>query len=123
MAVPNTQIEAHSTIGTRIHVIGNSTSGKSTLAARLAKALDATFVELDAINWQPGWVGLNATDPDELERRIREATRGERWVVAGSYTKFSQRTFWPRLDAVICEVTPKSWTPDLWVCCAAQPSR
>ena len=91
MAVPNTQIEAHSTIGTRIHVIGNSTSGKSTLAARLAEALDATFVELDAINWQPGWVGLNATDPDELERRIREATRGERWVVAGSYTKFSQR--------------------------------
>lgn len=93
MAVPNPQIEAHSTIGTRIHVIGNSTSGKSTLAARLAEALDATFVELDAINWQPGWVGLNATDPDELERRIREATRGKRWVVAGSYTKFSQRTF------------------------------
>ena len=96
MAVPNTQIEARSTIGTRIHVIGNSTSGKSTLAARLAEALDATFVELDAINWQPGWVGLNATDPDELERRIGEATRGERWVVAGSYTKFSQRTFWAR---------------------------
>ena len=101
MAVPNTQIEAHSTIGTRIHVIGNSTSGKSTLAARLAEALDATFVELDAINWQPGWVGLNATDPDELERRIHEATRGKRWVVAGSYTKFSQRIFWPRLDTVI----------------------
>ncbi|MCY4647954.1 MAG: hypothetical protein OXE73_13895 [Gammaproteobacteria bacterium] len=86
---------------TRIHVIGNSTSGKSTLGARLAEALDATFVELDAINWQPGWVGLNATDPDELERRIREATRGERWVVAGSYTKFSQRTLWARLDTVV----------------------
>ena len=55
MAVPNTQIEAHSAIGTRIHVIGNSTSGKSTLGARLAEELDATFVELDAINWQPGW--------------------------------------------------------------------
>ena len=54
MAVPSTQNEAHSTIGTRIHVIGNSTSGKSTLAARLAEALDAKFVELDAINWQPG---------------------------------------------------------------------
>ncbi len=84
MAVPDTQIDEHSAIGTRIHVIGNSTSGKSTLGARLAEALDATFVELDAINWQPGWVGLNATDPDELERRIRGATRGERWVVAGS---------------------------------------
>ena len=88
-------------IGTRIHVIGNSASGKSTLAARLADTLRAPLVELDAINWQPEWVGLNTTDPDEFERRIREATRGERWVVAGSYRKFSQRTFWSRLDTVV----------------------
>ena len=90
-----------SQVGNRIHVIGNSSSGKSTLAARLADALDAPLVELDAINWQPGWVGLNATDPEEFKRRIREATRGERWVVAGSYSKFSQETFWPRLDTVV----------------------
>ena len=88
-------------IGDRVHVIGNSSSGKSTLAARLADALDVPLVELDAINWQPGWVGLNATDPEELKRGIREATHGERWVVAGSYTKFSQETFWPRLDTVV----------------------
>lgn len=88
-------------IGKRIHVIGNSASGKSTLAARLAEELDASLVELDAINWQPGWVGLNATDPEELERRVRKATRGEAWVVAGSYSKVSQRTFWPRLDTVV----------------------
>ena len=88
-------------VGNRIHVIGNSSSGKSTLAARLADALDAPLVELDAINWQPGWVGLNATDPEEFKRRIREATHGERWVVAGSYSKFSQETFWPRLDTVV----------------------
>ena len=87
--------------GKRIHVIGNSASGKSTLAAELADALDAPLVELDAINWQPGWVGLNTADPDEFERRIREATRGERWVVAGSYRKVSQRTFWPRLETVV----------------------
>lgn len=87
--------------GNRIHVIGNSCSGKSTLAARLAEALDAPLVELDAINWQPGWVGLNATDPDELKRRIRAATEGERWVVAGSYTRLSQEAFWPRLDTVV----------------------
>ncbi len=88
-------------IGNRIHVIGNSSSGKSTLAARLAGALDAPLVELDAINWRPGWVGLNTTDPEELKRRIREATRGERWVVAGSYTRISQEIFWPRLDTVV----------------------
>ena len=93
--------EADPTIGKRIHVIGNSASGKSTLAAKLAEALDASLVELDAINWQPGWVGLNDTNPDELERRIRDATMGECWVVAGSYEKFSQRTIWPRLDTVV----------------------
>ena len=52
MAVPKTQIEAHSTIGTRIHVIDNSTSGKSTLAARLAEASRRTFwPPLDTVVW------------------------------------------------------------------------
>ncbi len=88
-------------VGRKIHVIGNSSSGKSTLAARLGRVMGAPVVELDALNWLPGWVGLNATDPPELKRRIREATSGERWVVAGSYMDYCQRTFWPRLDAVI----------------------
>ena len=87
--------------GRRVHVIGNSNSGKSTLAERLAGALDADFVELDALNWLPGWVGLNETDPEELERRFQHATRGEAWVVAGSYSAYSQRVFWPRLQTVI----------------------
>ena len=51
MTASNSPTEAHSTVGTRIHVIGNSASGKSTLGARLAQALDAAFVELDALNW------------------------------------------------------------------------
>ena len=59
----------------RIHVVGNSASGKSTFGVRLAAVLGAPFVELNA---------LDDTDPGELGRRVREATRGERWVVAGS---------------------------------------
>ena len=90
-----------SPVGSRIHVIGNSASGKSTLAKRLARVLDADFVELDALNWLPGWVGLNATNPDELERRFAQATRGDAWVAAGSYRAFAQRTFWSRLDTVV----------------------
>lgn len=90
-----------SPIGCRVHVIGNSATGKSTLAKRLASALDADFVELDALNWLPGWIGLNETDPDELERRFEHATRGDAWVVAGSYTRFAKQTFWPRLDTVV----------------------
>ncbi|WP_419856650.1 MULTISPECIES: adenylate kinase [Candidatus Palauibacter] len=99
--VHESRIAPDAEIGDRVQVVGNSGSGKSTLAARLAEALEAPFVELDALNWLPGWVGLNQTDPDRFERRIREATRGERWVVAGSYEKFSRRILWPRLDTVV----------------------
>ena len=88
-------------IGKRIHVTGNVASGKSTLARMLAQSMDVPLVELDALNWLPDWVGLNATDPEEFERRIREATCGERWVVAGSYGRFSRRIIWPRLDTVV----------------------
>ena len=81
--------------------MGNSGSGKTALAARLAQALDAELVELDALNWEPGWVALNESDPKELERRFRAATGGERWVTAGSYTRLCQRAFWPRLDTIV----------------------
>ncbi len=88
-------------IGRRIHVVGNSCSGKSFLGERLAAALQVPFVDLDALNWLPGWVGLNETDPQRLESRMAEATAGDGWVVAGSYMSFSQRAFWPRLETVV----------------------
>ena len=84
-----------------IQVIGNSCTGKSTLGERLANTLRAPFVELDALNWLPGWVGLNETNPEEFERLIEKATKGDAWVVAGSYASYSQRVFWPRLQTVV----------------------
>lgn len=90
-----------SPIGQRIHVIGNSCSGKSTLAARLAECLGIPLVELDALNWQSGWIALNETDPAEFERVIREATSGDAWIVAGSYARFSRPAFWDRLETMI----------------------
>ena len=107
-------------IGRRIHIIGNCCSGKSTLGKQLTTALQVPFVELDALNWRPGWVGLNETNPEELERLIARATDGDGWVVTGSYTGFSQRVFWPRLETVVwldlpmCQliwrVLSRSWT-------------
>lgn len=90
-----------SDIGRRIQVIGNSCSGKSTLAEELASLDDAPFVELDALNWLPNWVGLNDENPDQFRLNIREATSGDAWVVAGSYMSFSQETFWARLQTLI----------------------
>ena len=90
-----------SPVGRRIHIVGNTGAGKSTLSERLARILGASSVELDALNWTPNWVGLHATDPERLAGLIRAATAGEAWVVAGSYMSFSQRVFWPRLETVI----------------------
>ena len=74
-----------SELGTRIHVIGSSCSGKSTLAERLATALDGDFVELDALNWLPGWVALNETDRPArgaaLPRCHARAALGQRRLV------------------------------------------
>ncbi|MEM8545918.1 MAG: hypothetical protein AAGF66_18225 [Cyanobacteria bacterium P01_H01_bin.119] len=95
---PNSQT---SPLRQRILIAGNSCSGKSTLGSHLATILSVPFVELDALNWEPHWVGLNDTDPDKLMRRIQAATAGESWVVAGSYARFSQPVFWPRLETIV----------------------
>ncbi|MGH7288532.1 MAG: hypothetical protein ACREI8_11000 [Myxococcota bacterium] len=98
MPVPSVML---ADLGTRIHVTGHSCAGKSTLAASLAEALGAPCVELDALNWLPGWVGLNETDPERLRGRIRRATEGDAWVLAGSYESFVEPLCWPRMHTLI----------------------
>jgi len=88
-------------LGTRIHIMGNTCAGKSTLAEQLAIVLRIPAVDLDALNWLPNWVGLTQTDPAAFDRRLSEATAGDHWVVAGSYSAHCQRVFWPRLQTVI----------------------
>jgi adenylate kinase family enzyme len=84
----------------RIVIIGTSGSGKSTLAKRLAVSLGLTHIELDAINWQPGWVGLHQTDPDEFLRRTQAAIAGEHWVCDGNYVAVRDAV-WQRADHLI----------------------
>ena len=43
----------------RTIVIGTSGSGKSTIAQRIAQIVHAPYIEMDALNWEPNWVGLN----------------------------------------------------------------
>ena len=84
-----------------MHVIGTTCSGKSTLAARLAQALQVPVVELDAINWLPGWVSLAATEPEAFALQVTTATSANGWVVAGSYADFTRHICWPRVHTVV----------------------
>lgn len=82
---------------TRIIVIGTTSSGKSTLAEQLSNKLHLDFVELDALYWQPNWVG---TPEDEFITKIDNATHGDRWVVAGNYSRTRPIT-WSRAQLII----------------------
>jgi adenylate kinase family enzyme len=81
----------------RIIVVGTTSSGKSTLAERLAIELGLDFIELDALHWEPNWVEA----PVEVFRsRVKRATQAQAWVVAGNY-HVVRDLVWPRAEAVI----------------------
>ena len=67
----------------RILVTGNAGSGKSTLARRIAADLGLPCHGLDRIVWQSGW---KKTPADERDRRIRQLTSGDGWVIDGVST-------------------------------------
>lgn len=66
-------------------MIGTSGAGKTTLARSLAVRFQVPHIELDAINWQPGWHGLDKHDPCEFARRVKEAIEVGSWVADGNY--------------------------------------
>jgi adenylate kinase family enzyme len=81
----------------RIVVIGTTSSGKSTLAERLADKLGYDFIELDALHWEPGWQEA----PLEIFReRVETATQAPAWVVAGNYSVVRD-IVWSKAEAVI----------------------
>jgi adenylate kinase family enzyme len=78
-------------------VVGATGSGKSTLALRLASRLGGTYVELDALFWEPHWT---EAAPEVFHERVERATAGACWVVAGNYTRVRDLV-WPRADTLV----------------------
>jgi len=89
----------------RIVIVGTTSSGKSTLANRLADKIHAEFIDLDSLHWEPNW----AEAPDEIFReRVEKATNSQPalseaergWVVAGNY-HVVRDIVWSRTQAII----------------------
>ena len=81
----------------RLVVIGVTSSGKSTLAEKLANRLGLNYIELDALHWEPNWQSA----PLEVFRaRVEKATQAEKWIVAGNY-HVVRDLIWPKAEAVI----------------------
>ncbi len=81
----------------RVHVIGTSGSGKTTVAGAIADKLGIRHIELDAIHWQPGWTEL---PEDEFNQRVKEATEEGDWTIDGNYSAVRQ-LIWERVDTIV----------------------
>ncbi|MGH6993930.1 MAG: AAA family ATPase [Caulobacteraceae bacterium] len=91
----------------RLAVVGTTGSGKTTLARQIGARLGIPVIELDALNWRPGWRDLSRIDPEELERLAKEAIAGETWVTDGNY-RVALRSIFRRATEAIWLDYPRS---------------
>ncbi len=82
----------------RVSVVGTVGSGKSTFARALAARLNVPYVELDELNWGPGWIQASA---EELRNRVNEKIAGDAWVIDGNYWRKISGLVWTRADTVV----------------------
>jgi adenylate kinase family enzyme len=97
-------------LGRRIIIWGVTGSGKTTLARRLSEALGLSRIELDALYWQPGWVG---TPDDEFRAKLGAAIDAapEGWVLDGSYSRVSD-IYLAKADTLLWIHLP--WRTTFW---------
>lgn len=65
---------------TRIIIIGNGGTGKSTLGEKLGKILNLEVTHLDKMTFKPGWVRV---DENEFRKNLDEIISKENWIVEG----------------------------------------
>jgi adenylate kinase family enzyme len=87
----------------RISVVGNSGSGKTTVASAIAEALGVPHLELDSVFHQPDWQPL---DTGEFRRIVSEFTAADGWVVDGNYSRVRD-IIWGLADTVVWVDPPR----------------
>ncbi|MBO0992692.1 DNA topology modulation protein [Bacillus sp. SD088] len=67
----------------KIAIIGSGGSGKSTLARKLGELIKIEVFHLDALFWNPGWVGTSKQEQQLVQNELVEQ---ESWIVDGNYS-------------------------------------
>ena len=84
-------------IGDRIVVIGTTGAGKTTMAGQLSSKFGIPHIEIDSLFWKPDW---GETPDDEFLPKVERATRGDRWVIDGNYSR-TRSIVWRRAETVV----------------------
>ena len=96
----------------RVMVIGNGGGGKTTLAYKMAEKHQLPLIEIDTIQFQPGWV---RTDESMLRQTIADAHNRERWLIDG-FGPWDQIELRADLADTIIFVDHPIWVHFWWAC-------
>lgn len=83
--------------GKRIAVVGVTGSGKTTMAGNLARALDISHIELDALHWGAGWTEVPW---DVFRNELVKALKSPGWVTDGNYSQVRD-IIWKEADTIV----------------------
>lgn len=82
----------------RIAVVGNSGSGKTSLAAAVSARLGCEHIELDSIHHLENWTPI---DRQAMREIVTDRIRAESWVIDGNYGTLVQDLVFAAADTVV----------------------
>ena len=95
------------TFGSRVVIIGNSGSGKGTLAQEIAQRIGAPAIDLDHFHWQ-GQVGIKREENLATDM-VADVARQPRWIIEGVYgwlaaaaLPFATSLIWLDMPWIVC---------------------